>query len=70
MTLDESLVGLPEAFVEALVHLAGDLAQPLVDARIQRLGGVAQAREHRFAVLVHAFAQRELQRVERVARLA
>jgi hypothetical protein len=53
----EGLVGLAEALVQPLVHLAGDLVEALVDLGVQRARRVGQ-------LLGHG----ELQRVQRVAR--
>ena len=49
--VDEGLVGLLEALVQALAHLARDLLQALVDLGVQLLGGRGQLLDHRLAAL-------------------
>jgi len=69
ITLTKSLVGLLEALVQALAHLAADLLQALVNLSREQLGGRRQLLRHGFAALAETLRQRELERMHRIARL-
>ncbi len=65
----ERLVGLFEALVEPFVDLAADLAQTLVDFAGQGLRRFGELRHHRLAAFAEVLRERQLQRMQRVARL-